>query len=276
MVRVELTCAAIRLTPVWVCLMAYCPNGEWPTRLQALVRVMDYGFSVEAFKHRPVVLLTHMFVHVNDSHLFGNLSALTATLIEFGGSSVIKNVEEESVWVSLRRTLGSFVVLVAGSIVGGIGGQLLYNDAQLAQRHKRWPLLAGMKEGANGGALDGVLRRVRNWVDQMSYKMDKKRTDGIFMCGASAGIFSLAGFNVAYYQRWGTALPMVLPELTAVACSLLHSSEEFSNAAWLPAGDVVGHAAHLGGFTAGACMGLIWRWLSDVYSNKRAKRPKAK
>ncbi|RNF16614.1 putative serine peptidase, Clan S-, family S54 [Trypanosoma conorhini] len=276
MVHVELTCAAIRLTPVWVCLLAYYQNGEWPTQLQALVRVMDYGFSVDAFKRRPIVLLTHLFVHANDSHLLGNLSALTATLVEFGGPSVVENVEEESAWVSLRRTLGSFVVLVGGGIVGGIGGQLLYNDAQLARRHRRWLSLAGVQEGAGGGAVDGVLRRVRNWVDRMNYKIDKRRTDAVFMCGASAGICSLAGFNAAYYQRWGTALAMVVPEFVAVVCSLLRPQAELASAAWLPAGEVVGHAAHIGGFTVGVCMGLAWRWLSGVYRSRTKRRQKPK
>ncbi|EKF26264.1 hypothetical protein MOQ_010052 [Trypanosoma cruzi marinkellei] len=276
MVCVDLTCVAIRLTPVWVCLIAYYPNGRPPTPLQALVRVMDYGFSVEAFKRKPIVLLTHMFVHANESHLAGNLTSLTATLLEFGGSSVQGNVEEHNVWVSVRRMLGSFAVFIGGGIMGGIGGQLMFNDAQLASRHKRWMSLLSVKGETNGTPLDAVIRRVRNWLERMKYKIDKKWTDSIFMCGASAGICSLAGFNVSYYSRWGTALTMVVPEVIALACSLLSSQTRLANAAWLPAGEVVGHAAHVGGFTAGVCIGLVWRWFSRLYRNDTQRKQRTK
>ncbi|KEG05319.1 putative serine peptidase, Clan S-, family S54, partial [Trypanosoma grayi] len=151
MVHVDLTCAAIRLTPVWICIAAHCSNGDWPTSLEAAIRVIDYGFSMETFRRRPEVLLTHLFVHANDAHLRGNMAALVTTLIGFGGSSVEENLMETSITKCIRRTLSSLVVFIGGGIIGGLGGQLLFNDAQRKRRYGGWLTAPALRESAAGG-----------------------------------------------------------------------------------------------------------------------------
>ncbi|KAH9593290.1 Peptidase S54 [Trypanosoma melophagium] len=280
MVHIDVACTAIRLTPVWICFAVHCSKGHWPTQLEALSRIVDYGFSVDSFKQRPEVLLTHLFVHANDEHLMGNMVSLTGTLMEFGGDTMKENVEEDSLNVSIRRTIGSFVVFIGGGIIGGIGGQLLFNDAQRKRRYHRWLSFPGLQQGnvndilgticnsnnnnnnnSVSSPLSALASRVRRWADDMMYKLDKRRSDSIFMCGASGGVCALAGFNAVYYNRWATAVTLVMPECIAVMCALCDSSSSrIAGTAWLPAGEVVGHAAHVGGFMAGVCLGAVWRW----------------
>lgn len=265
MVHVDLVCTAIRLAPLWLCVAMHQGDTNLGEHARWISRVMEYGFSVRTFKQKPIVLLTHLFVHASDTHLLNNMLALFASLAEFGGSSLSESLALRSILTTLSCTVGSFVVFLVGGIAGGLGGQLLFNDVQLKRRHNQisfLPFAAQEKKMWAGRLWEALATPAQNWLDRLRYRIDKRRSDSVFMCGASAGICSLAGFNAAYYDRWANATAIALPELFCFLCWFVGSETSATRVAWLKSGEVVGHAAHLGGLVAGLAMGAAWRWAS--------------
>ncbi|KPI82695.1 putative serine peptidase Clan S- family S54 [Leptomonas seymouri] len=323
--RVNPICIAIRFVPIGVLFAVHCSSGHWPSDGECAERVMRDGFSVELFRMRPLSVLTHLLVHVSSDHLLRNALMFAATLIEFGDTYTVQrrsdDVEEgdaeampasqrqDSMPAQLRalwgersplqacvRTIGAFTVWMLGGALGGLGGQLLYNNSTVALRRERATRAAlavcasqqSAAEESGAGVLATLTRHARILHQRMealnaSFAADAQEAvnDAMLMCGASAGICALSGFNAVYYRRPLTAVCVVVPEMVVLSMDLLNHYVALLGAPWglsgiskqasqqavirstwrmLMPGQTVGHAAHVGGFVVGAGMGwgLLW------------------
>ncbi|CBH09381.1 hypothetical protein, conserved [Trypanosoma brucei gambiense DAL972] len=274
------TCIAIRLTPVWICLLVHFADGKWPTPFQCLARVQDYGFSVSAFKRNPLVLVTHMFVHASDEHFVGNVMLLLCTLLELGEDCFQIGVADRGMWKSIKEAAGATAVLIIGG-VSGVAGQLLFDYAQL--KWKRWKgmfsvkSLIGFFHEEEEGIFSTLKSQFDSWVGSVTYSMGKHRVDTSFMCGASAGGYAIHGFGAAYRGTWITVWMAAALEVFKLATATLGGKPTSGSSGtgwgwWWGPGETVGHAAHLGGLGAGVLMGLGWRWWREHRRRHRFRR----
>ncbi|CAD2212775.1 Rhomboid family, putative [Angomonas deanei] len=320
MVKVDTLCVLTRFSPAIALLAAHCiliyPAGirgggyvvqcHWASDDECMQRVYYYGFSPATFSPATAyTLVTHMFVHGNAEHVLGNVFSLSSTLLEFGGSGMRESIEETRSTVVLRRTLGSFLVMIVGGALGGVGGQLFYNDSKLlkykidAARLKGSNALSGaagrLAEAASsvaplsttastGGffsrAVEKVAAPIRSWKADTVVKIQEQVNENSFMCGASAGVCALSGFNLTYYKRPVTSVAIVLPEIISLSVdaarfvSAVFSGENARDRGSSPSfysllpGQTVGHAAHVGGFVAGCILGKIWSYVSPRREDK--------
>lgn len=224
------------------------------------------------------------------------------------------------------RTAGAFAVWAVGGALGGLGGQILYNDSTVALRRERatrdqlavraaqnavssssFSSTSGENGGAGGLHVLSTLsrhahvlrRRFDAFNSSVAADAQAAVNNAMLMCGASAGICALSGFNAVYYSRPITAFCLVVPEVVALAvdlgnhyAALLGSSRGASTgnaeldaqrkalqSTWrtLMPGQTVGHAAHVGGFVAGAGIGYVWllvqkRRLRQAQSRRRTRK----
>lgn len=165
---------------------------------------------------------------------------------------------EGSILRACRRTCGAMLVWVVGGVVGGLGGQLLYNRAVLALRHERTAQMtraaaeahrrvvstivsgssnAGGSDADAGrtGGIDALYRRFSTAltgvgdVVHCSYEasqsnlaaaIEEEQGAWTTMAGSSAGICALIGFNVVGYGRPLLAILVAAPDVVRVAGSL--------------------------------------------------------
>lgn len=338
--RVDPLCAVIRFAPVGVLLAVHCVNGHWPSDDECAERVMEYGFSVDLFRRRPTSVFTHLFVHISSQHLLSNVFSMAATLTEFGEvpdateeeereenrasstppprqasmASQLRNVwAERSPLSACLRTTGAFLVWAVGGMVGGLGGQLLYNDSTVALRRERATRAklavqdlqqqAASAASSEGGVhIISTLSRhahvLRQRYDAFNFTVAAEAQETVnramMMCGASAGICALSGFNAVYYRRPITALCMIVPEVVALSVDLVNrcvallgpkagssgnrdvdAQRRALQSTWrtLMPGQTVGHAAHVGGFVAGASIAYVWLWAQRRRLQRAQVRP---
>lgn len=434
MVKVDTVCMCLRLAPLGILVAVHCSGGHWRSDDEARHRALRYGFSVELFSERPLSVLTHIFVHISTEHLLSNVFSLASTLLEFGGEDSIRdNVEEDELPVVATRSLGSLVVMTLGGMLGGLGGQLLYNRSKVAQRKKeaqrllsekqrlrrredggswkeretvvgeprkgmskirkpnmsrlwtddgsllarsfleqkaaasgRGSTSAGAEREATRSALEQqpegglkpsessaarrrgapstfaesytaglrarVIQKMRGFIDPDDGAMGHETRDddayhgssasasssspgsaggggggpgafltrtlrGVYlsaqawnatkaaeaqallsrrmlMCGASAGVCALSGFNLTYYRRPVTALCLAVPEVVLLVREFFHAEDAIGVWKTLLPGQTVGHAAHVGGFLVGCVMGCVWHRLAPL-SRERGRQRKA-
>jgi membrane associated rhomboid family serine protease len=326
--RVDPLCTVIRFAPIGFLFAVHCSEGHWPTDGECAERVIRHGFSVDLFHERPSSIFTHLFVHISSQHLLSNVCTFASTLVEFGDTPNDSHDEEVGVddvnpspasrrhgsvasqmralWgehsplQACLRTVGAFTVWSLGGAVGGLGGQLLYNDSTVALRRERatrasLAVRAAQQATATegGGAVGQVLSTLSRHATVLRQRMEAFNSsvaanvqaavnDAMLMCGASAGICALSGFNAVYYRRPVTAFCLVVPEVMALSIDLvnhymallrpdaastgnpgLDAQRKALQSTWrtLMPGQTVGHAAHVGGFLAGAGIGYAWLWV---------------
>lgn len=325
--EMDCLCMAMRYLPLWLLLAAHCRGSDgwhWPTDAECMARVLRYGFSVELLPDRPLSPLTHLFVHISSQHFANNAVACAVVLAEFGQpaegppSAEPSNRLSTSNLAAARRQrlqqqqllllkalcdgIAATAVLTIGGVVGGLGGQLLYNDSTVAIRRDRAARIAAAaaalsstagaaSPSVNGefgaGLLWSQMRRhatamrqqAEAWNGQLAASVQAAVNDSMMVCGASAGICAISGFNAVYFRRPVSMLFLVLPEVVNVTKDLwqlgYHSWLRGSSSgngsggaaakhAWtslwrsMAIGEpVVGRAAHVGGCIAGAALGYL-------------------
>lgn len=237
--EMNLECTMIRLSPAIVWAAVYLMSSRTP--LIALPSpeelrqvISSFGFQLLSWRERPVVLVTHMYVHANVAHLAANVMSFVGASMEFGGVGVRDNIFNQNTNSALRRLLGSVIVMTTGGVVGGLTGHYIHCQQKMYQA-----------QGSYGMGI-GIVERFVGTVH-------KATADRVFVCGASAGISALCGFNAAYYGRWVSGIMSLLPAVAALF-------DEGERSSFLPGGDsATGHAAHVGGFVVGAILGFIWK-----------------
>lgn len=279
---------ALRVLPAAALLLVHCSQGTWPTEEVCQRRVLRWGFSLNTWREKPWTVLTCAFVHISSSHLLSNFFLLLATLAEFGAKPSLRdNLEEECTGNVLQRTIGSWVVMLVGGAVGGVGGQALYNQGCVRHRRsvadERFGTCASPGQDGAGlsfqlgefisraqGTLAKIIARAENYLQHLVADVQEEVHRACIMCGASAGVCALAGFNTVYYQQPLCAIIVVLPEVLSMRDVF---REDVARRGWhvLVPGTSVGHAAHLGGFAVGASMGCAWR----CYQRRRRSRRNA-
>ncbi|EPY21398.1 rhomboid-like protein [Strigomonas culicis] len=147
---------------------------------------------------------------------------------------------------------------LTAAVKGGGGG-----SAAMPPPNATSATIAISSDNVFSRALAGAGRHLSSWKAQAQLKLQEHMNDSMFMCGASAGICAVAGFNVTYYRRPMCALCIVLPELITFGQQLYAGRSGGGEGFWytLLPGTTVGHAAHVGGFLAGVAMGTIARQL---------------
>lgn len=325
--RVDPICTVIRFAPIGVLFAAHCAGGHWPSDEECAERVIRYGFCVNFFRQQPASVFTHLFVHISSQHLLSNVFTFAAALMEFGDAPPASGADEadeadegdptpssqragsmsaqmRALWSehnplqACLRSVGAFAVWALGGAVGGLGGQLLYNDSTLALRRERTSratqaVLSSQQQlsSQEGGVhvlstlsqRAHILRqRIEAFNSAVAEKAQAAKNDAMMMCGASAGICALSGFNAVYYGRPITAFCFVIPEMVVLSVDLvnhyvallapetgscgvpeLDEQRKALQSTWhtLLPGQTVGHAAHVGGFLAGAGIGYLWLWV---------------
>ncbi|KPA74942.1 putative serine peptidase Clan S- family S54 [Leptomonas pyrrhocoris] len=352
--RVDPFCTVIRFAPIGVLIAVHCSNGHWPSDEECAERVIRAGFCVDLVRERPLSVVTHLFIHISSQHLLSNICSFAATLLEYGDVPVPTQPNADgddddhaatadgndeyptpasqrhgSVGAQMRalwcehspaqaclRTVGVFAVWLIGGALGGLGGQLLYNDSTVMLRRERAARAvhavresqsASSPSSSEGGVpvlstLSRHARVLRQRAEAMNSTFaaaaQQAVNNAMMMCGASAGICALSGFNAVYYGRPVTALCMVVPEVVALSADVvnhymallapnngssgspaLDAQRKALRSTWrtLMPGQVVGHAAHVGGFVAGAGIGYAWLWvqkrrLRHAQSRRRARK----
>ncbi|CCD18260.1 putative rhomboid-like protein [Trypanosoma vivax] len=255
-------CLAIRLVPLWICVSVHFWGGARPSRARTLQRLATYGFSVSSFKRSPVVLLTHMFVHLDDSHLLQNMMALAAVQVNLGGPCPKWSSVKKHAWATIKQTAGALLVMIVGGAIG-VGGQLLFLDVKIRQAAYR---IVGPPESVRQFLPEGI----EDWMNAVIYQAQKLmnsiahsrhnqvKTNSV-ICGCSAGVAALVGFG-AVYRKTYTSFVCIVPDLLEVVARL--QTELASMFDFRVAPDVsVGHAGHVGGFVAGVVMGTFWSFI---------------
>ncbi|KAK7197568.1 serine peptidase, Clan S-, family S54 [Novymonas esmeraldas] len=327
--RVDGVCVALRFAPVAVLMAVHCHDGRWPADWECVERARRHCFCTRMVSAHPATVITHVFFHISGEHLAANAAMLAVALAEGGGggeeSSGVRRAEAGGVvaWLrrmvsgirdswsersragALLRAVGALLVCVVGSAVGGLGAQLLYLKSAVSVRHAyaehAWTAAADAWRGALasdsvGDAVRLLLRSVRSyvegWRNSAAASLQAEMNDCIFMCGSSAGVCALAGFNAVCYGRPLCALYLVLPSMCCLGVDVIPRGVALL-AFHIGAGDVavalkgravpslwksagveltVGDAAHVGGFGAGVVMGLGWRWLQLRRRRRRRRR----
>ncbi|KAG5487946.1 hypothetical protein LSCM1_08261 [Leishmania martiniquensis] len=196
------------------------------------------------------------------------------------------------------RTAGAMLVWAVGGVVGGLGCQVLQNRWLLALRRERAARAAaavseavhdtacGVAGGHIAESLSGGMKLLRQCAEACNSKLavpaQEAVNNAMLMCGASAGVCALSGFNAGYYGRPITALCVIMPEafllitdlanryiallapaLDCTAFPAAAAERRALQSTWrlLMSGEAVGHAAHMGGFVVGVGMGYCWLWV---------------
>ena len=203
--------------------------------------------TTRALREMPTRLLTHMWVHRNDGHVLTNVISLTFAMAEFGpANSGIENLTRGSAADGLFRAIAATAVMTIGSIVGGIPATI-FDASRQSEKLKQ-------KHGFGVPLIETVIGKVAD--------LQKGWT---IMCGASAGITALSGFNASYYGKYVSGgICMVQVVLAAVGDPTAQEPSLFSFGSAR-----VGHAAHVGGFVCGLVLGLAVRRLKDFYDRRR-------
>lgn len=189
----------------------------------------------------PHSLFGHMWVHRNDGHLVSNLVSFVFVMSEFRPEPyAADSLTGGTVESGLRRSLKGLAVMLCGSILGGIPATIAdyaRQKASLKQRH-----------GLGVPLLEKAIDKVSDW-----------QKDWSILCGASAGIMALSGFNSTFYDKYASGLVCLLQVVLAA-----WSDPQTEPSLFALGGTRVGHAAHLGGFVAGAFLGYVCRKLGAV------------
>ncbi|CUG92723.1 transmembrane protein, putative [Bodo saltans] len=215
-----------------------------PTSDELLALVSAWGFRRKDWTSNPTTLFTHLLVHASLPHLISNTLAYAAVSLEFGADDN-NGLEERLIGRTMRasviKTLTSTSVLIVGGVVGGLAGHLL--------QAKRLEVRAKDSYGFGFGFLECVVGSVH-----------KKVAERVFVCGASAGIAALGGFNAVFYGRYLSGMFTLMPALLAVVASEEDPQQPLFFLNW--SGEAyIGHAAHLGGFVCGCLLGAIFKGL---------------
>ncbi len=193
--------------------------------------------TVKVLSGPPSRLFGHMWVHSSNGHLVSNLISFVFTMAEFGDEAApLDNLTKGTVFSGLKRSLSATVIMLFGSIAGGIPATILEysrRTADLKQRHGLGvPIL-----------------------EKMIGKVSDMQKDWTIMCGASAGITALSGYNATYFRKYASgALCLVQVVLAASSDPAAADPSLFAFGS-----SRVGHAAHIGGFVAGAMLGYLHR-----------------
>ncbi|CCW63095.1 unnamed protein product [Phytomonas sp. EM1] len=296
-VKIRPLCLWIRFAPLGVLVAVHCSGGHWPTNDECLQRALEYGFSTHNFSKKWQCLWTHIFVHFTNEHFFANSLALSYALLEFGDENVTEAIQEESLWISFKSAIGSSLVMLVAGPVGGIGGQMCYNKLQsgrvcekaagmikdkitliyhLFARTMRSIGFCSHASGAFGSGdevvsrtISASLERVGTFCRGCFYSgtagIQKIVNRSMVMCGASAAVCGLAGFNAVFFHNPLCMIFLVLPDAllllqNAVSHAFASGWEKHVDM-WksLMPRQTVGHAAHLGGFIVGASIGWALR-----------------
>ena len=254
---VDLDALAIRLSPIAVWVSFHLHSRGGPDALfgsashQTPAAILqDYGFNFSTWKERKWTLITHLLVHASDEHLAANLFSYAAASMEFGWCTGYNNLFVElqglDACQALKQMLGSTLVLVLGAILGGL-------PAEYFVLRKRRNAFA-RKYSMGLPLAEKTATRVHKALNQ----------DATVMCGASAGIAAITGFNAVYYGRYLSAILHMAPEIIKLLVTETGARPEGSMR--------VSHAAHLGGFAVGCVLGAIWRILHGQNTPERAAR----
>jgi membrane associated rhomboid family serine protease len=226
-----------------------------PTSEESLALVTSWGFRLKDWTSNPITLITHLFVHASASHLVSNTLAYAAVSLEFGGGRG-GGLEERLIGGTTRatvvNTIASTAVLVVGGVVGGLAGHLL--------QVKRLEVKAKESYGFGFGFLERVVGSVH-----------RKASERVVICGASAGIAALGGFNAVFYGRYLSGMFTLVPALMAVLASEENPHQPLFFINW--SGEAyIGHAAHLGGFVCGCLLGFIGKAMQRNGFIRRVER----
>lgn len=235
----------IRVLPpvVWVVVFfsaAGSTSSPLPTRLpsgeELATLISTWGFRRKGWEANPLTVFTHLFVHASASHLAANIVSYAAVSLEFGDArhhDMRRTLLGDSVQEACAKTVGSSLVLIIGGMVGGLAGHFLHVKRQ--------------EERAKGAYGFGF-----TFLENIVGSVHQAASNRVYVCGASAGIAAIGGFNAVYYCRYLSGLFTLVPVLAVLfrdeAQGTLFGSE-----------GNVGHAAHLGGFACGCVLGLLWK-----------------
>ncbi|CCW66185.1 unnamed protein product [Phytomonas sp. Hart1] len=289
----------IRLAPVGIFTAVHCSGGQWPTNDECLLRASKYGFSLDNFSKKPNCLWTHIFIHFSNEHFLANTLALTYALLEFKNCYLIDSFQGESLRASFQSAIGSSLILLLAGPIGGIGGQMLYNMIQVERPFEKAMAMLktqlaslprichlNLRCFSSAASPSGSLSESYNVVSRTITSTLKSATTfgqslflhgaagiqkmvnrSMLMCGSSAAVCGLAGFNAVYFHNPLSMIFMVIPD----AMLLLQDAINHVCASdWDKYMDVlrslmprqtVGHAAHVGGFMVGASLGWLLRRL---------------
>ena len=215
-------------------------------------RVEKFGFRFLGWRQAPNRIFTHMFTHATEQHLASNVVSYVALVMGAHFMHQRRGMKPYRALEGIRRRLLLFGVMLIGGSVGGLG--------------LTWILEAHVfgASTATSVSSSGVLSFMAGKVFEFVHE---KRTEMTYVCGASAAICALAGWDCAVEGNTASHAAMLLPSAAALF------NEHFSHRSSQSSGWVgilkeafstheglrVGHAAHIGGFVVGALVGLLFR-----------------
>ncbi len=195
-------------------------------------------FHPYAGQFRPWQLLTHMFMHADIRHIFGNMLGLF-----FFGRML------EARWGPQRFLL--FYLITGFSAVLAHFGIIQYQVMQLMSQLSPETIETVKREGLDIFMTNPGLAS-NPYVAQLAYYL------GIPTVGASGAIFGILGACLILFPN--TQLFLLFPPIPIklkYAITFYGLYELFSGIANIP-GDNVAHFAHLGGLVAGIIIVKYW------------------
>ena len=256
--------------PTW-CLI---PVGVWLRYHidypDAVARVELFGFTFSNWKDQPTRLLTHTFIHVSGEHLASNVVSWIGTAALF--ARTMASLADPYLSNPAEHALLAAVVFFAGGVGGGLSAVALDNHFDRSRLKKKW--------GYGMSFLEGIVNKVA-----------KTGHDNVRICGASAGIYAMSGFNAVTAENDAeriAALFITIPDILYAASewsakrrgaassssssSFLTSTIDNEEGSTIGGRNTrIGHIAHLGGFVAGCLCGVAFKFYQAASRHTRRR-----
>lgn len=207
------------------------------------------AFYPESINFQPWQLITHMFMHANETHILFNMFALWM----FGST--------------VEMTLGArkFITLF---FAAGIGSFVLYNFTNFIQVEQLKTVVQGM-----GVDIQAMIQTLKVSPNQFEYYLPGQYASPVEvrqlaanyvipMVGASGAVYGvLVAFGVLYPNAKLALIFLPIPVKAKYFIPVIIGIEFFlglQNYAWNP----IAHFAHIGGAIIGFL--LVWKWKKNL------------